>query len=88
LLVEAFGVVLPGNMTIFGMGTNSTVHFSVGTTTTPPSPSPSPEPTDAPPNSEPFPTTPVATSIASVAVVSVGLIVYFKKRHHKTENSG
>jgi hypothetical protein len=31
---------------------------------------------------EPFPTTQVIASIASVAVVGVGLLVYFKKRNH------
>lgn len=31
LLIEASGVVLPGNMTIFGMSSSSTVFFTVGT---------------------------------------------------------
>jgi hypothetical protein len=44
-----------------------------------PTTSPSPEPH----LSEPFPTTWVATGIVSVAVVSVSLLVYFKKRNHK-----
>jgi hypothetical protein len=36
--------------------------------------------------SEPFPTLlVVATSVAVVAVVAVGVLVYFKKRNHKTE---
>jgi parallel beta-helix repeat protein len=55
----------------------------------PPTASPSPEPSQKPPllqetqNSEPFPTTLVAaTSGASVALVGVGLLVYFKKRKH------
>jgi len=40
--------------------------------------SPSPEPQD----SEPLPTTMVIAPIASVAIVSIGLLVYFKKRKH------
>jgi hypothetical protein len=31
---------------------------------------------------EPFPTVPVATSVATVAVVGAGSLVYFKKRRH------
>jgi nitrous oxidase accessory protein NosD len=52
-----------------------------------PSPSPSPQeptPSPAPEQSEPFPTTIVITaSGASVAIVSIGLLVYFKKRNNK-----
>ena len=44
-----------------------------------PSPSPSISPTPEP-QPEPFPTAVVAASVASVAIVSVGLLVYFKKR--------
>jgi hypothetical protein len=36
---------------------------------------------------EPFPTT-VIVPVASVAVVGVGLVVYFKKRKHQTEMGG
>jgi hypothetical protein len=44
-------------------------------------PSSTPTPTSSPiPEPEPFPTTMVIAPIASVAVVGVGLIVYFKKR--------
>jgi multisubunit Na+/H+ antiporter MnhC subunit len=36
---------------------------------------------------EPFPTTLVVTaSVASVAVIGVGLLVYFKKRKHQVES--
>lgn len=42
-----------------------------------PSLSPSPEPA---PKAEPFPTTLAVASIVSVAVMGVGLLVYFKKR--------
>jgi nitrous oxidase accessory protein NosD len=45
-----------------------------------PSPSPSPSPTATPSNPEPFPTALVIAPIASVAVIGVGLLVYFKKR--------
>jgi len=47
-------------------------------------PTPSPEPTPyEEPIPEPFPTTLVATaSIASAAIVGLGLLVYFKKRKH------
>ena len=51
-----------------GQANSQTVHFTV-------SPEPIPEP-------EPFPTTLVAVSIVSVTVVSIGLLVYFKKRKH------
>jgi nitrous oxidase accessory protein len=34
------------------------------------------------PQPEPFPTTLVAASIASVAIIGIGLLVYFKKRKH------
>jgi hypothetical protein len=33
-------------------------------------------------NIEPFPTTIVIASVITVAVVGVGLLVYFKKRKH------
>jgi hypothetical protein len=33
----------------------------------------------------PFPTTVVATSMITVALISTGLLVYFKKRNHKTK---
>jgi hypothetical protein len=42
-----------------------------------PTPSPSPEPT---PKVEPFPTTLVVASVVLVAVIGIGLLVYFKKR--------
>jgi nitrous oxidase accessory protein NosD len=50
-------------------------------------PSFSQEPTTSPlsesQTSEPFPTTLITTaSIVSVAVISIGLLVYFKKRNH------
>lgn len=52
----------------------------------PPASSPSPSPTVTPPNTqpEPFPTTLVAAlSVATVAVVGVGLLVYLRKRAHR-----
>jgi hypothetical protein len=64
------------------------------TRTPTPSPSPSPSPstiTPTPsvtpePEPEPFPTTFIAAVfIATVALVSVGLLVYFKKRKHSSE---
>jgi len=45
-----------------------------------PSPSPSPTPTLTPSNPESFPTALVVAPIAIVAVIGVGLLVYFKKR--------
>jgi hypothetical protein len=99
LVVEVGGVVLPGDMTIFGMFSNSTVFFSVGPTQSEPPPSPSPSPSSSPSSNsslslppqetenqlepQPFPTTLAATGIVSVFVVSVGLLVYFKKRNRK-----
>jgi hypothetical protein len=49
-------------------GASGTIYFSIA--------EPEPQP-------EPFPTTLVIAPIASVAVVGVGLIVYFKKRKHQ-----
>ena len=63
----------------------------------PPTPSPTPSASLSPqqsnstelkpvPPTEPFPTLLiVATSVATVAVVTVGVLVYFKKRKHKAE---
>ena len=53
---------------------------------TSPTPSPSPEPTQTqePQQTETFPTTLVIASIASVAVIGVGLLVYFKKHKRIT----
>lgn len=93
LVVYAAGVVLPGDMTIFWMDSNSTVFFSVGPPQSEPSPSPSPSssPSSSPSLSpspqetenqlepQPFLTTLVVASVASVALVGVGLVVYFGK---------
>jgi hypothetical protein len=49
-----------------------------------PSPSPSPQETE----SEPFPTTLVIASIGSVAIVGLGLLVYFKKRQKGSVDDG
>jgi hypothetical protein len=43
---------------------------------------PSPPPTATPTNPESLPMELVITAVATVAVVSVGLLVYFKKRNH------
>jgi hypothetical protein len=62
------------NITIYAqdiagnIGASETTYFSVTQETNP--------------QSEPFPTTSVATAIASVVIVAVGLLVYFKKRNH------
>jgi parallel beta-helix repeat protein len=45
-----------------------------------PSPSSSPQETEPQPETEPFPTTLVIASVASAAVIGIGLLVYFKKR--------
>jgi hypothetical protein len=50
-----------------------------------PSPSPSIEPTPNS-NSEPFSTTLITASVASAAVIGIGLLIYFKKRHHAKIN--
>jgi len=55
------------------------------TPTPSPTASPSPEPTPTPepqPEQEPFPTLLVVTASASFAVVSMGGVLYFKKRKH------
>jgi hypothetical protein len=62
---------------------SETIHFTVNADL--PTPSPSQEPT---PEVEPFPTTLVIVAIASVTVVSAGLLVYFKKRNHQAKPSG
>jgi hypothetical protein len=52
--------------------------------TSPPTPSPSQQPTintgAEPPQTEPFLTTLAVASIVSIAIIGVGLLVYFKKR--------
>jgi hypothetical protein len=68
------------NLTIYGETAvsgltgdfNATVSFTVDTSTTP--------------ITEPFPTTLVAAALAVVAVVGIGLIIHFKKRHSQTEH--
>jgi hypothetical protein len=57
--------------TFGNVGASETVYFSVKL------PEPQPEP-------EPFPTTFVIASVITVAVVGIGLLVYFKKRHAKS----
>jgi hypothetical protein len=95
LVVYAAGVVLPGDMTIFWVDSNVTVLFSVGLPQSEPSPSPSPSssfPSNSSPSlspspqetknqlePQPFPTTLVVASVASVALVGVCLVVYFGK---------
>ena len=62
------------------------VYFTITKTLGPQSPSPSPTPTSTPTTSpalhqtELFPTTSVIATIASLTVIGVGLLVYFKKR--------
>lgn len=89
LLIEAAGVVLPGNLTLFWMTSNATIFFSVHSEQPEPelkqSPSPSPDSSLSQSSQEannqleaqPFPTALVTTSVALVAVVSAGLVVYF-----------
>lgn len=52
-------------------GASETVNFTVA------------EDLEIQPEPEPFPTTLVIASVATVAVIGAGLIVYFKKRKHK-----
>jgi hypothetical protein len=53
------------------------------TPTPTPSPSPSEQPTETPePQPKPFPTTLLIAIVVPVAIVCVGLLVYFKKRKH------
>jgi len=63
---------------------SETIHFSISQTPEP-TPSASPSPTSPPsteptPRPEPFPTTLVIGSVVAVAIVGLGLLVYFKKR--------
>jgi len=57
-------------------------------TSTTPSPTPTLEPTQSPePLMEPFPTVPVVALVASVVVVTVGLVICFKKRKGEAKPS-
>jgi len=71
------GTINPANIDPFSF----TINFNVDATTKPPS---SATPSNVPPNSEPFPTIPVAiaTTIASAAVIGSGIVIYSKKRKH------
>jgi hypothetical protein len=68
-----------------GWSNTQTITIGTSTPTATPntSPSPSAEPTPNS-NSEPFPTTLVVASVVLVAVIGVGLMVYFKKRNRKS----
>ena len=72
--VKENGVIYQANIDPF----SATTQFSVDPTATSPSPSPSPQETEP----EPFPPTLVVASVVPIAVVGLGLLVYFKKRHH------
>lgn len=67
------------------------VTFTINANPSSINPTPSPDPTINPtpsPDVQPFPITIVATaSVASVAVVGIGLIVYFKKRRRGAEQA-
>lgn len=58
-------LIIYANDTLGNMGVSETINFTIGV--------PEPEP-------EPFPTTLVVASVITVAVVGIGLLVYFKKR--------
>ena len=70
LTVSAGVTVLGGNMQVFFLDCNSTVHFTIDNTPSSPSSSPSTEPTIEP---ESLPTSLVIASSIPVAVVLVGL---------------
>ena len=59
-------------------GESEAIHFTIGQEAQPKTEQSPPE--TQPSNPEPFPTTLVIASIASVAVVSIGLLVYFRKK--------
>jgi hypothetical protein len=73
--------------TTSGWSNTQTITIGISTPTATPntSPSPSTEPTPNS-NSEPFPTTLVIATIALLAVIGAGLLVYFKKRNHARIN--
>ena len=79
LTVSAGVTVLGGNMQVFFLDCNSTVHFTIDNTPSSPSPSPSPEPTIEP---ESLPTSlAIASSIpVAVVLVGLGLLLYGIKR--------
>ena len=56
-------------------------------TTDLPTPSPSPSPSQEPEQTNPFPTELVIASIATVILVCVGLLIYFKNRKHPIRNN-
>ncbi len=97
LMVEAHGAVELGDFKVSILDSNTTILFSIGSSISSPnptpsiSPSPNPAPTGTPvptpkpiPLAETFPTTLLAGS-TMVAVVSLGFLVYFKKRHRSKE---
>jgi hypothetical protein len=97
LIVEASGVVLPGNMTIFMLTSNFAVHFNVDATETA-APSPSPTPTPSPvatptPTLTEEPQTAQFETILGVGITAVvigaglGLLLYLMKRKHWRPNS-
>jgi len=63
-------VTVYANDTLGNTGMSETIYFTIAFERDPRQPS------------EPFPTTLVIASIASVAVIGIGLLIYFKKRRH------
>jgi hypothetical protein len=69
------------NVTVYAIdsggkvGISEAIHFNV-------------EVPEIPEPPEPFPTTLVVASIALVAVIGIGLLIYFKKRKHQAETVG
>lgn len=74
----------PGSYLTYSRNITETIHFTVNADlpTPTPSPTPSPRPTSKP---ESFPTTLVIAPVSIVAVVGVGLLIYFKKRKNVLE---
>jgi hypothetical protein len=63
-----------------GWSSIQTITIPASTSSPTSSPSPTPTPDQGPQQTEPFPTTLVIASAVLVAVICIGLLVYFKKR--------
>jgi hypothetical protein len=83
LIVQADGVVLPNNLSVFGMNCSSTILFTVNTSDLSPSSTQQPtiEPSQTPdrPQVGDFAPKIIPASMILLGIVAVGLLVYFSK---------
>ena len=72
----------PGDRLTYSKNITETIHFTVNADLPTPTPSPTPSPSpELTPEVGPFPTALVTGVIIAVAIVGIGLFVYFKKSH-------